>query len=115
MKQIGIKYFFGKINNSTDKMFHVFQTLGGTEMVNKVEMSSPNLLESGVLASVTTTIEGTLSRTVNLVRDMRVHETNLSAISEVSDGGKTLKDYSISDIEPDHAEMTPLKNVHWLT
>ena len=29
MKQIGLRYFFGKVNNSTDKMFNVLQSLGG--------------------------------------------------------------------------------------
>eukprot|EP00092_Neocalanus_flemingeri_P012286 GFUD01013244.1.p1 GENE.GFUD01013244.1~~GFUD01013244.1.p1 ORF type:complete len:679 (-),score=176.64 GFUD01013244.1:244-2280(-) len=115
MKQIGLKYFFGKINNSTDKMFKVFQELGGTEMVKAVDMSNPNLLETRALASITATIEGTLSFTVDFARTMRVHGTNLSALSEVSDGGKTLKDYSISDAEPDDAELTPLEKVHWLT
>ena len=115
MKQIGLKYFFGKVNNSTDKMFKVFKELGGKEMVNTVDMSNPNLLETRALASITATIEGTLSTTVDFVRTLRVHGTNLSAVSEVSDSGKTLKDYSKSDAEPDDAELNPLQKVHMLT
>ena len=60
-------------------------------------------------------IEKTLSRTVDLVKELRVHKNIMSAVSEVSDGGKTLKDFSISDVEPNHADMTPLEKVHWLT
>ena len=115
MKQIGLRYFFGKINSSTDKMFKVFQQIGGIGLVQPMDMSSPNLLETRAIASITATIEGTLSTTVDFVRTLRVHGTNLSAVSEVSDGGKTLKDYSISDAEPDSAELTPIQKVHWLT
>ena len=118
LKQIGVRYFFGKINNSTDKMFKVFQELGGREMVNDVNMKSPNLLQALATTSICSTIEGTLSATVDLVRAMkavpRAGGTELTAVSEVSDGGKTLKDYCISDIEPDEADLEPQKKVHWL-
>ena len=66
------------------------------------------------MTSIILTIEDTLSRAVDFGRALRDHGPNMTAASEVSDGGKTLKDYSISDVEPDHVELTPLQKVHWL-
>ena len=44
MKQIGVRYFFGKVNRTKDKMFTEFQKIGGTEMVREVDMKRPDLL-----------------------------------------------------------------------
>ena len=121
MKQIGVKYFFGKVNNSTDKMFAEFQKIGGKDMVREVNMSSPNLLDTQAVTSISATIEGTLSATVDLVRSMKSAKggSHLPALSEVSScGGKTLKDFSISETEPDDLEeshLEPQRKVHWLT
>lgn len=120
MKLIGLKYFFGKINNTTDKMFKVFQDIGGRDMVNPIDMSNPSLLESKALQAITSTIENSLSVTVDFVRAMKMHGktgTDLSAIiegSEVSEGGKTLKDYCIKDTEPVDAIYDALPKAHWL-
>ena len=90
-------------------------------MVREVDMKSPNLLNTQAVTSITATIEGTLSATVDMVRSMRNVRggTLLPALSEVSScGGKTLKDFSISETEPDDLEeshLEPQKNVHWLT
>ena len=121
MKQIGVKYFFGKVNSSTDKMFAEFQKIGGKEMVREVNMSSPNLLDTQAVTSISATIEGTLSATVDLVRSMKAAKggSHLPALSEVSScGDKTLKDFSISETEPDDLEeshLEPQRKVHWLT
>ena len=121
MKQIGVRYVFGKVNSTTDKMFTEFQKIGGKEMVREVDMKSPNLLNTQAVTSITATIEGTLSATVDMVRSMRNVRggTLLPALSEVSScGGKTLKDFNISETEPDDLEeshLEPQKNVHWLT
>ena len=121
MKQIGVKYFFGKVNSTTDKMFAEFQKIGGKDMVREVNMSSPNLLDTQAVTSISATIEGTLSATVDLVRSMKSAKggTHLPALSEVSScGGKTLKDFSISETEPDDLEeshLEPQRKVHWLT
>ena len=121
MKQIGVKYFFGKVNNSTDKMFAEFQKIGGKEMVKEVDMSNPNLLNTASVTSISATIEGTLSATVDMVRSMRAVKGrgHLPALSKVSScGDKTLKDFSISDTEPDdldESHLEPQRKVHWLT
>ena len=121
MKQIGVKYFFGKVNHTTDKMFAEFQKIGGKDMVREVNMSSPNLFDTQAVTSISATIEGTLSATVDLVRSMRAAEggRHLPALSEVSScGGKALKDFSISETEPDDLEeshLEPQRKVHWLT
>ena len=116
MSQIGVKYYFGKVNNSTDKMFDVFKSLGDRDMVNEVNMRSPNLFSVHALTSITSTIEGTLSATVGMARSMRfmTKGTRLSTLGESSDGEKKLKRYSISDAEPDDADLEPQKKVHWL-
>ena len=122
MKQIGVRYVFGKVNRTTDKMFAELQKIGGKEMVREVDMKSPNLLHTQAVTSITATIEGTLSATVDMVRLMRSVKgggTLLPALSEVSScGGKTLKDFSISETEPDDLEeshLEPQRKVHWLT
>ena len=121
MKQIGVKYFFGKVNNSTDKMFAEFQKIGGKEMVKEVNMSRPDLLDTQAVTSISATIEGTLAATVDMVRSLRVAKggSHLPALSEVScKSGKTLKDFSISETEPDDLDEThlePQRKVHWLT
>ena len=116
MKQIGVKYVFGKVNSTTDKMFTEFQKIGGKEMVSEVDMKSPNLLNIQAVTSIRATIEGTLGATVGMVGSMWSH---LPALCEVSRfGGKTLKDFSISETEPDdldESHLEPQKNVHWLT
>ena len=120
MKQIGVKYFFGKVNRSTDKMFAEFQKIGGSDMVREVNMSNPNLLDTHAVTSISATIEETMSATVLMVRSMKEVKmgSRLPTLSEVSCGGKTLKDYSISDIEPDELnedDLEPQRKVHWLT
>ena len=91
MRQIGVKYYFGKVNNSTDKMFNVFKSLGDKDMVNEVNMRSPNLFSMHALSSITSTIGGTLSATVGLARSMRfmTKGTRLSTLGESTDGKKT--------------------------
>ena len=118
MKQIGITYFFGKVNDSTDKMFRAFQVLGGPEGVKEADMSRPDQLAIQAVTSITSTIEKTLSTSVTFAKIMATakHATNLSAISEESEGSKTLKNYAISEMGHDDSRLVlePQKEVYWL-
>ena len=66
MKQIGVRYVFGKVNRTTDKMFTEFQKIGGREMVTEVDMKRPNLLNVQGVTSMKATV-GNLSATVGMV------------------------------------------------
>ena len=39
MKDLGVRYVFGRVNTGTDKKFAEFLKIGGTDMVKKVDMS----------------------------------------------------------------------------
>ena len=106
MKDLGVRYVFGRVNTGTDKMFAEFLRIGGTEMVKKVDMSNPNLLKRQAVASIEATIEDSLAATVNMVR-----------LEGISHGNKTLKNFRISKTEPGslkESHLEPQKEVHWL-
>jgi len=112
MKKMGLMYFFGKVNSSTDKMFNEFELIGGKDMVKRMDMSSANLMSSCFYASVTKTIEHTLSRTLAFAA------TGFSSsyhTAHESYEDKSLKDFTISIMKPEDTILTGIQKVHWLT
>ena len=126
LKQIGIQYFFGKIRDSTDKMYGVFQSIGGkdkhgNDVVREVDLSDPSQLKIQAVASITGTIEQTLAGTVTLLARKRIGkafaEADLSAVAEESeDGGstKSLKTYTIIATDHEGSTWDPEESYKWL-
>ena len=81
IKQMKIKYFFGKINESTDKMINEFKAVGGHEIMQYTDLKSPDLMSLLVVDSVTKTLDATIGKSMHTFKITdRVH--GLSAISE---------------------------------
>ena len=64
IKSLNIKYFFAKINNSTDKMVKEFNNVAGYDLVRDIHLKTPNLIAQLVLTSVTQTIDESISNTM---------------------------------------------------
>jgi len=103
LKHIGIKYFFGKINNSTDKMIDEFNRVGGRGTVSEVDVRNPKALRAFVVNSVSQTISGSMANTVHWA-DPRKRRT---------ESYRSLKNYSVCDYEPSWSYI-PTKKVQWL-
>ena len=107
LRQLKIMYYFGRLNSSTDKMIDVFRQIG-QENVKVEDVHDPSFIKPMVLKSVSNTIDiGTFSL-VETMKSKRVTKKaggGLEAITEISEGGKTLKEYSIIEEEPDSSSM----------
>ena len=81
IKQMKIKYFFGKINESTNKMINEFKAVGGQEIMQYTDLKSPDLMSLLVVDSVTKTLDATIGKSMHTFKITdTVH--GLSAISE---------------------------------
>ena len=67
IKEKKIKYFFVKINESTNKMVNVFNDIAGKELVQYIDMESPDLLIEIIVRSITVTMENSITTTLTLV------------------------------------------------
>ena len=64
IKHLNVKYFFAKINNSTDKMIKEFNHVAGYNLVKNIKLKSPDLIAHLVLKSITQTLEESISVTI---------------------------------------------------
>ena len=106
LRQLKIMYYFGRLNSSTDKMIQVFRQTG-KGYVEEEDVRDPSCIKPMVFKSVSNTINlGTYSL-VETMKSRRVTEKRggLQSITESSEGGKTLKEYSIIEEEPDSSSM----------
>ena len=62
IKQMKIKYFFSKINESMDKMINEFKTVVGHEIIQYTDLKSPDLMSLLVVNSVTKTLDATIGK-----------------------------------------------------
>ena len=81
IKQLQIKYFFAKINESTNKMIQEFKNTGGHEIVQYIDLKSPDLMSFLVVDSVAKTIETSIYETLQTFQ-MTGLKHDLSVISE---------------------------------
>ena len=81
INKMKIKYFFAKINESTNKMIKEFKQVGGNENVKYTDLKSPELMGLLVVDSVTRTINTSVGKTMYNFR-MAGAKHGLSAISE---------------------------------
>ena len=116
IKQMNIKYYFGKINDSTDKMINEFQRVGGAKVVEIIDMKNPDLLGMVVVESIATTIDYTLCKSMRRLKSIRDVGDNclLTGTSGESGSRKTLKCFSISDVEPDYSCVKTEDEIKWL-
>jgi len=118
-RKLKLKYFFGKINSSTDKMFFKFQELHGESNAKQVELHNHHLLLDSVMESVSSTITETMSQTMDALKldyDFNTR-SNLDSIPESHETSLsigTLKDYSISENKPAEIEFQDYKSCQWL-
>ena len=64
IKFLNIKYYFAKINGSTDKMVKEFNNVAGYDLVRDIYLKTPDLIAQLVLTSVTQTIDESISNTM---------------------------------------------------
>ena len=64
IKCLNIKYYFAKINGSTDKMVKEFNKVAGYDLVRDIHLKTPDLIAQLVLTSVTQTIDESISNTM---------------------------------------------------
>ena len=64
IKSLNIKYFFTKINSSTDKMVKEFNNVAGYDLVREIHLKAPDLIAQLVLTSVMQTIDESISNTM---------------------------------------------------
>ena len=64
IKCLNIKYYFAKINGSTDKMVKEFNNVAGYDLVRDIHLKTPDLIAQLVLTSVTQTIDESISNTM---------------------------------------------------
>ena len=64
IKFLNIKYYFAKINGSTDKMVKEFNNVAGYDLVRDIHLKTPDLIAQLVLTSVTQTIDESISNTM---------------------------------------------------
>ena len=69
MRRKNIKYYFGKINNSTDKMITEFRRIAGDDIVEVTDIKEPRFLGNAVIKSVTKTID--VGRSIYGLKDKR--------------------------------------------
>ena len=82
IKQMKIKYFFGKINESTDKMINDdFKAVSGHKTIQYTDLVSPDLMSLLAVNSVTKTLDATIGESINTFKTT-VTINGLSAISE---------------------------------
>ena len=81
INRMKVKYFFAKINDSTDKMIREFKEVGGDENVKYTNLKSPELMGLLVVDSVTRTINTSVGKTMYTFR-MAGARHGLSDISE---------------------------------
>ena len=67
IKEKKIKYFFVKINESTNKMVNAFNDIAGKELIQYIHMESPDLLIEIIVRSITVTMENSITTTLTLV------------------------------------------------
>ena len=99
IKQMGIDYTFGKINDSTDVMIKEFRHIGGKNFVRCSDMADVKNFPFVAIESISATIENNFRSMVGAVR----HKGGLSAISERS--AKTLKSYRMEEREPNWSSV----------
>ena len=63
-----IKYFFGKINESTNKMINDFKAVSGHKTIQYTDLESPDLMSLLVVNSVTKTLEPTIGESIILLK-----------------------------------------------
>ena len=81
IKQMKINYFFGKINETTDKMINEFKAVGGHAIIQYTDLKSPDLMSLLVVDSVTKTLDTTIGKSMHTFKSTdTIH--GLSAISE---------------------------------
>ena len=81
INKMKVKYFFAKINDSTDKMIREFKQIGGDENVKYTNLKSPELMSVLVVDSVTRTINTSVGNTMFTFR-MAGGRHGLSDITE---------------------------------
>ena len=81
INKMKVKYFFAKINDSTDKMIREFKQIGGDENVKYTNLKSPELMSVLVVDSVTRTINTSVGNTMFTFR-MAGAKHGLSDITE---------------------------------
>ena len=81
INKMKVKYFFAKINESTDKMIKEFKKVGGDENVKYTNLKSPDLMSLLVVNSVTRTINASVGNTMYTFR-MAGARHGLSGITE---------------------------------
>ena len=64
IKLLNVKYFFAKINSSTDKMVNEFNRVAGYNLVKNINLKSPDLMAHLVLNSITQTLDESISDTL---------------------------------------------------
>ena len=64
LKSLNIKYFFAKINSSTDKMVKEFNNVVGYNLVREIHLKASDLIAQLVLTSFTQTIDESISNTM---------------------------------------------------
>ena len=64
IKLLNVKYFFAKINSSTDKMVNEFNCAAGYTLVKNINLKSPDLIAHLVLKSITQTLDESISDTM---------------------------------------------------
>ena len=64
IKLLNVKYFFAKINSSTDKMVNEFNRTAGYNLVKNINLKSPDLIAHLVLKSITQTLGDSISDTM---------------------------------------------------
>ena len=64
IKFLNIKYYFAKINASTDKMVKEFNNVAGYDLVRDIHLKTPDLIAQLVLSSVTQTLDESISNTM---------------------------------------------------
>ena len=106
IKSTKIVYYFGKINDTTDKMINEFKSIGGEDIVKLADMKNPSNLVIEAIGALTGTINQTISTTLTLARNGDKFSTNLGTISEDE---KSLKDYSIDEAYPDMVLLPKFK------
>ena len=106
IKQMNIIYFFGKINDTTDKMIYEFKSIGGEGIVKLADMKNPTNLAKEAISALTGTINQTISTTMTLARYDDRCSTHLDTISEED---KSLKYYSIDESYPDFTMLPMFK------
>ena len=68
IKQMKIKYFFGKINESTNKMINDFKAVSGHKTIQYTDLESPDLMSLLVVNSVTKTLDATIGESIILLK-----------------------------------------------